>query len=276
MSQMLAKHPAAAKSPNNKWRPAPGPYRIYVSIPCDDGHKLDFWKSLLGFQAANLGGSTPHHFRLMPTHGDSLIPRKRNQDAWDFYHNTADDWLLSIDSDIDFRPQDAYVLFENPGPIMAGLYPLKQRDLQWCINTIPGMGHDKDPKTNRQNVATAGTGFFAVHRHVIGTMIAAADKWKQWPVKFYQDATGIEQWDLFHSGVVHDPKWFPVSPRYLSEDWGFCYMARKLGFAVQIDWRAQVFHDGAIKYPINARRLSLEEEMAGVIHQPDGSATPIK
>lgn len=266
--------PAAAKSPNNKWRPPPGPYRIFVSMPCDDGHKLDFWKSTQELHRATLLRQTPHHYRLFASHGDSLIPRKRNNDLHHFYTNTADDWFFCIDSDIDFRVKDCDQLFENPGPIMAGPYAIKQEQHRWCINEIPG--HLKDPQTQRQFVATAGTGFFAVHRFVVGTMIAAAGKWRQWPVKYFCDGTGVEQWDLFHAGVVHDPKWFPASPRYLSEDWAFCYMARKLGFAVTLDHRSAVLHEGVIKYPLGARRLSREEEAAGVIHQPDGSQTKIQ
>lgn len=270
---MLAKLPAAAKSPNNKWRPPPGPYRVYMSMPCDDGHKLDFWRSLLDLQAAALRGATPHHFRLKATPGDSLVPRARNNHMWDFYFNTADDWFCSTDSDLDFRAVDWFQMFDAPDPIMAGKYAIKQAEMRWCINTIPG--HEMDPRTMKQNVAAAGTGILAVHRHVIGTMIAAAGKWKAWPVRYIADGTEEEQFDLFHNGVVHDPNWFPHSPRYLSEDWGFCYMARKLGFAVVLNHRFIALHEGSAKYPLQARRLSREEEMAGVVQQPDGSVSPI-
>lgn len=266
----------AADTIHRAWQPPPGPYRIFVSTPCDDGHKLCFWDSLRALERASLRGETRHSYRFHATPGDSLIPRARNNHTHHFYNHTADDFILSLDSDIDFRVEDIEMLFDSPGPIMAGRYAIKQQDLRWCLNALPGQA--VDPATQRQFVATAGTGFLAVHRHVIGTLIAEADAWPHWPIRYNDDHSRAEVWDLFHAGVVRDPEWLAEFPlgRYMSEDWAFCFLARKHGFPVQVDHRCTAFHEGAIKYPLGARRLSLEEEGAGVIHQPDGSTTPIK
>lgn len=258
--------PAAAKTPHSEWRAGPGPYSCYLALPCDDGHRLCFWQSLLALQEATLSGRSRHRIRLKVGGGDSLIPRARNIYLRDWYVNTADDYLGFIDSDIDFRPDDSFQLLDTGLPIIAGLYGIKEPDLRWCINAIPGF--DKDPATQQQRVAAAGTGFFFVHRYVIGTMIAEAEKWPHWPIRYISDAGGHEEWDLFHNGVVHDPEWFPHSPRYLSEDWGFCYMARRLGFEVVLDHRSTVLHEGSIKYPLQVRRLTAEEATTGQIQQP--------
>lgn len=268
--------PAAARTSHSKWTPPPGPYRVFVSTPCDDGHKLCFWDSIRALERASIRGETRNSYRIHTTHGDSLIPRGRNNHLHYFYHHTADDWFLPIDSDLDFRTVDPDMLFENPGPIMAGLYAIKEANLRWCLNTLPG--HAVDPVTRRQFVATAGTGFLAIHRHVVGTLITEAHKWKAWPILYNDDTnnTSIVA-DLFHNGVVRDDKWFPTQPtgRYLSEDWGFCYLARKHGFTITADHRVVALHEGSIKYPLQARRLDQAETAAGVIQQPDGTQTAI-
>lgn len=264
--------PAAAETPHSAWRPAEGPKTVYLALPCDDGHKLDFWRSTLDLQAAVLRGQTPHKFRIRACPGDSLIPRARNNLCWDWYHNTADDVFGFIDSDLDYRPVDIFQLIDANKPIIAGLYGIKQVDLRWCINSIPG--HAVDPVTKQQHVAAAGTGLIFVHRHVIGTLIAECRQWRQWPIHYTADEDGNERYDLFHNGVVEDKEWFTPARRYLSEDWGFCYLARKHGFPIVLDHRSVVMHEGSVKYPLQARRLSREEEAAGLIMQPDGTTSP--
>lgn len=267
--------PIAADTPHRAWRPPPGPYRVFISTPCDDGHQLCFWDSLRALERASIRGHTRHRYRFHATPGDSLIPRGRNNHAHHFYHATADDFLLSLDSDLDFRVEDVEQLFDNPGPVMAGRYAIKQEELRWCLNNIPG--EKVDPFTQREFVSTAGTGFLAAHRHVYGTLMAEAAAWPHWRIRYNDDASRAVVHDLYFNGVVHDPEWFPGFPegRYLSEDWGFCYLARKHGFPVVCDHRVTALHRGQCDYPRQARRLSCEEEEAGVIQQPDGTTTPI-
>lgn len=265
--------PVAARTVHSDWKPPPGPYSVFVSVPCDDGHKLCFWESLRALERASLLGQTRHKYRVHVTPGDSLVPRARNLHAHKFYFDTADDWLLSLDSDLDFRVEDVEMLFENPGAVMAGKYAIKQKEMRWCLNSIPGQ--KVDPFTQREFVSTAGTGFLAAHRHVYGTLIAEAGKWPHWLVPYNNDFDGGIIHDLYFNGVVRDTDWFPGHPvgRHLSEDWGFCYYARKHGFAVMVDHRVMALHEGSVKYPMQARRLTLEEERGGVIAQPDGSVT---
>jgi hypothetical protein len=269
------KIPAAATTPHSNWKPPAGPYRVFVSTPCDDGHKLCFWDSLRALERASLLGQTKHRYRIHTTPGDSLVPRARNNHAHTFYHDTADDILLSLDSDLDFTVGDIERLLEDPWPIMAGRYAIKQPELRWCLNNLPGQ--KVDPFTQREFVSTSGTGFLATFRHVFGTLMTEASAWPHWRIRYNDDASKGTVHNLYFNGVVLDPEWFPGFPegRYLSEDWGFCYLARKHGFPIACDHRVTAFHRGEISYPLNARRLSHEEESAGIIHQPDGSVTKL-
>jgi len=108
-------------------------------------------------------------------------------------------------------------------------------------------------------------------------MIEAADAWPAWRIKYTDDAHLDERWNLYYNGVVFDLEMWPDRPlgRYLSEDWGISYLARKLGYPIVCDTRTVALHRGEIFYPLGARRLTQEEVAAGAITQPDGSQTPI-
>jgi hypothetical protein len=250
------------------------PRRLVVTLitPCDDGHKRDFWESTIAAAQAQLPDVV---LRIWTPPGDSLIPRGRNHHLHDWYFNTADDYALEIDSDIDYRPDDIVQTVQHRLPIIAGRYAIKEDNLRWCLNFLPG--EPVDPATGLQRVATTGTGWFCKHRSVVGRMIAAADYWNAWRVKFTSDQFRSTRYLLYAHCVVKDAKDFPDHPegRELSEDWSFCYLARKLGYDIWSDTKLIVWHCGATKYPRNMRRLTREEVAAGVIQQPDGSQTPM-
>lgn len=230
--------------------------RISVATPVDDGHKVCYWMSLITLAVAQ----TPHDFRLAVHPGDSLVTRGRDNMLHTFYWETADDYLLFIDSDIDFRNEDLLRLANHRLPIVAGRYAIKQDELRWCINIIPE--EKPDPQTGLQKIATAGTGFLMFHRSVVGRMIAAADQWPHWRIRYIDDARRDVRYHLFADEVIDDPEWFTHSPRRMSEDWAFCYFARKLGYDVWLDTNVTVFHRGECDYPRQARRMSREEEQA--------------
>lgn len=257
------------------------PRSFLIVTPCDDGHKLCFWDSLRTFEKLYHSGklNTPHRFEVITPPGDSLVPRARNNLAALAFLSTGFDAQISFDSDLDFRPEDVIAFADRFASqnldILAGLYAIKQDDLRWCINAIPGK--ECDPQTGMQEIAMAPGGLNITHRRVFERMIAEADNWTHWPVRYTDDHTGRELWDFYHNGVVRDPKEWPDKPlgRYLSEDWGFSYFARKLGFTIWLDTKIVFLHRGECFYPKQARRLTKEETLSGKINQPDGTQTPI-
>jgi hypothetical protein len=242
---------------------------ILVITPCDDGHKLCFWNSLRAFEKRP--DPAGHRYEVLTPPGDSLIPRARNNYNHTFYFGTDFDYLLWLDSDLDFRPEDVWQLVSHRLPIVAGLYAVKERERRWCLNSIPT--EQPDAATGLQRVACAGTGALLYHRSVITAMIAAAETWPHWRVKYIDDHTRGERFHLFHHGVIHDPQEFSHSPRDMSEDWSWCYFARKLGYDIMLDTRCVFLHRGEIDYPLDARRLTEAEVNSGKINQPDGSTT---
>ncbi len=243
---------------------------IMIATPIDDGHRRCFWESVRLLERTPDPAGHTYHVVTFP--GDSLVTRVRNKILHEFFFLTKHDYLGFIDSDIDFLPGDAFKLAAHRLPIVCGLYGIKEPKLRWCMNSLPG--EFVDPKTGLQKVATAGTGWLFIHRSVIATMIAAADSWTHWKIKYIDDHSRQPRHWLFFDGVVEHPGLDP-NPRGMSEDWAFCFFARQLGFDIWMDTRAIVLHEGNIMYPLECRRLTREETENQKIVNPDGSETHI-
>jgi hypothetical protein len=241
----------------------PSVITVTIATPCDDGHKLCYWQSLVAAAQARLPGIT---LRIWTPPGDSLVPRGRNRLLHEWYYCTVDHFLLTIDSDIDFSVDNIVRSVTPLLPIRAGLYAIKEENLRWCLNAIEG--EDVCPQTRLHRVATAGTGWLCYHRSVVGAMIAAAPYWKHWRIDFLDDFNQTKRHLLYAHAVVDDPKNFDHSPRELSEDWSFCYYARALGYDVWADHEIITLHRGECFYPRQARRMTPEEAAASLNSQP--------
>lgn len=256
------------------------PSSFLIFTPCDDGHKLCFWESIRAFERAYYSGAlrTQHRFEVLTQPGDSLVPRARNNGAAQFLA-TDFQYLVSIDSDLDFRPEDVLKLADLAAAgdmdILAAFYACKQDDLKWCANSIPNV--PPDPTTGIQEIAMAPGGLNLTHRRVFDRMIATARDWPHWIVEYTEDETGRDMWNFYHNGVVKDLEMWPDKPRgrYLSEDWGFSYFARKLGFRIWLDTKTIFLHRGECFYPKQVRRMTQDEVTRRKIKQPDGSETPL-
>ena len=261
----------------------PAPIMVFVAVPADDGHKLCFWKSLMDLLVAPPVNGVV--YRIMPVPGDSLIPRIRNDLIRAWYKQTEDEFLLFLDTDLDFRVEDVQSLVAKALAgnldIVCGLYGKKTQEMGWVVNALKGappFGTDG----NMHKVACAGTGAFLLRRRVITKMIEPETmRWwweekRMWRIRFISDVDGkTECWHLFSHVVIDDPEDFPHTPRDMSEDWSFCYYARKLGFDIWLDTSAVFLHEGSALYPLQARRLSRDEVENQNITQPDGSKTPL-
>ena len=248
-----------------------------IVTPCDDGPKFCFWESLRAFEKDYHAGllDTEHRFEVLTIPGDSLVPRARNNLAYTFLEQTAHDYLFSIDSDLDFRAEDIMrmcdVIVARDLDIVCGSYAIKQDEFRWCINTLPDITKPDDD--GLQQIAAAPGGLNVTHRRVFEEMIRRAKSWPHWLVEYTEDHTKRAQWDFYFNGVVLDRDEWPDKPRgrYLSEDWGFSYFARNLGFKIWWDTKTVFLHRGECFYPKQARRLTKAEMDAKAIAQPDGS-----
>jgi len=236
--------------------------RICLAMPVYGKIDVPFVQCLMGMLASS---TVVQMWDFLP--GDSLVNRARNNLAKRFLEGYAGqdgagnpvtvkhDWLLFLDTDLVFRPEDVQKLYDlgmKKGPgIYAGTYPIKQLKPKVVFNNIAGCVPDEEGIVE---VREAGTGFMLIHRNVFEQMM---DKCKD-EIEYVVDSgdpsnPAIISWDFFSVGVRMDPDL--KRKRFLSEDWYFCQRWRSLGGKILMHTKTSCMHIGTFSYPGNPQEI---------------------
>lgn len=212
---------------------------IFLALPVYGDYEANFVHSLLRLMQTR---PAPARVKVATLAGDSLVPRARNVLAARFLRSSATH-LLFIDTDLIFSPAHIARIASHDVPIVAGLYPKKQRELGWVCNLLDEGAEVRDD--GLLPAKYAGTGFLMIAREVLERMVEAYPEIEYDPDE--GDESGIK-WDFFATGVWKCPE--TGRRRYLSEDWFFCQRARDLGYEVLIDTSIVCKHVGKFIYPM--------------------------
>jgi len=198
-------------------------------------------------------------FSLDCIYFESLIARARNAAAANFLNQYDCDYMLFIDSDISFEPEDVFRLLKSDVDLISGLYPKKYISFH-KVNLLSKKGelnHDYESlctdfateisySTEEDNFLEMDylpTGFLLISRTAIEKII------KQYPeLKYKNDIDGYMSagdnfYDLFKVGIRNGI--------YESEDWGFCSLWKSVGGKVLIHPEVNVKHIGWHEYEGN-------------------------
>lgn len=177
--------------------------------------------------------------------GDALVSRARSIIASAFLRSDAD-VLLSIDTDIWFRPQDAITLCEQAGgkDIISALYMTRNMNTQPALMLPP----DEDVLFSQGSppveVPFGSTGFMAVHRRVFEKLSEDLPLChKGWTDR----GANTSFWPFY---MPYPIPWDGDGHMYLSEDWAFCQRARDAGFQVWLDPGIRLGHIGSYMYTL--------------------------
>lgn len=225
--------------------------KLLVATPMYGGmaHGL-YLKSCLDLQAVlgKYGVETKFSFLF----NESLITRARNY-LVDEFLRTDYTHMLFIDSDINFNPQDVIALLALDKDVIGGPYPKKS--INWKTVASVARNHpDMEPKeletlvgeyvfnvvkgtksfqvTEPLEVMEIGTGFMMIKRVVFEKLAESFPN-----IRYKPDHAGQANFDgsrYIHAyfDTVIDTKDSITgggSDRYLSEDYMFCQMWRKIG-----------------------------------------------
>ena len=226
--------------------------KIFVATPMYGGmaHGL-YIKSCLDLQS--IMGKYGVDVKFSFLFNESLITRARNYLVDEFLRSSDFTHLLFLDSDIHYNPQDILALLALNKEVIGGPYPKKS--INWGNIAHAARNHpDLDPKeleglvgeyvfnvvkgtqqfqvTDPLEVMEIGTGFMLVQRQVFDKMKEAYPM-----IKYKPDHVGQKHFDgsrYIHAyfDTVIDTDDSPTgggSERYLSEDYMFCQMWRKIG-----------------------------------------------
>lgn len=225
--------------------------------------------SLLQLQAQcfNRGIIMEHAFMM----NESLIDRARNGLVDTFLNQSKAEYLLFIDADIQFRPDDIFAMMSYEKDLICAPYPKKSINWPVIIEAIKAGIEDpasieklvgeyvfttlsERPKMEQiVEVAEAGTGLMLIHRSVLEKMKAA------FPENFYisdhsRDLNSGKEKPMhafFRTGVFDN--------RYLSEDYYFCQKWREIGGNVWLFPWAMTSHVGT--YPFQGSVGALIDAM---------------
>ena len=254
--------------------------KLYILTPCYGGmiHSGYLHSFMDTMKLCN-------HFQLscniLTIGNDSLVSRARNNLIAAAMNDSSMTHVLFIDSDISWNSIDVLKLMLDNKPIVGGIYPKKKyvwKNLLTKENTIQKWLHLKETNSilkgasineedfvqyqlvdynlnylknenrvdnNLVEVKHIATGFMMIQRETIEQMMRA------YPFTKFKDNTGCflkseEQkfcYALFDCGVEEG--------EYLSEDWLFCSLWRKLGGSVYMNITIPLTHTGSVDYKGN-------------------------
>ena len=198
---------------------------------------------------------------------ESLITRARNYCVDEFMRSDCTH-LMFIDSDIGFNPQDVIALLslmsdDSPYDVIGGPYPKKCISWEKIKMAVDKGVADQDPNVLEKyvgdyvfnpkggqreipigepvEVMEIGTGFMMVRKETFHKYAAA------YPEQSYKpDHVRTEHFDGSREIIAYfDCIIDPVTKRYLSEDYNFCYHAEKIGLRVWFCPWMQLNHVGS-------------------------------
>jgi hypothetical protein len=225
---------------------------LFVATPMYGGvnHGL-YMKACLDLQGLCIQYGIQIKFSFL--FNESLITRARNYLVDEFIHRSDCSHMLFIDSDVHFNPQDVLALLAMDKEVSGGPYPkkaIKWRAVKKAVEKNPDIdanllekvtgdyvfnpvkGTAQFSVTEPLDVLEIGTGFMMIKRNVFEKM---ADAYPT--IRYKPDHVGQANFDgsryihAFFDTVIDTKESITGggSDRYLSEDYMFCQMWRKIG-----------------------------------------------
>lgn len=181
---------------------------------------------------------------------ESLITRGRINLMAKFMSNSTATHLMFIDTDICFEPAHIFQLLLDKKDIIGGLYPKKSlpSDLVCNVDTGDVIDGKVEAENNLIPVSRLGTGFMLINRTVIEQMMVA------YPQLKFKNNIGLGKeldefmYAFFNTGITEDLE-------YLSEDYYFGDLWRKLGGKIYANLAIKLDHSGYFKFPADPTNL---------------------
>lgn len=159
---------------------------------------------------------------------ESAVHRARNKCVQTFLA-TDFEYLMFIDGDIEFTPDDVGKLLNLNTDIAVGVYPMKKKGAPYAAWVEGKLVDSLDVYSEPVSVDYAGTGFMLIKRRVFEKIR------ERWPELTYKDDKG-DNYQWFDWPIVDDVE--------LSEDYSFCQKWRDLGGEVVMDPSIRLKHYG--------------------------------
>jgi len=207
-----------------------------IGLPCGGGVVSE--KTTLGL--FNLGKALVRNnidHGLLTLANSSLITQARSKIANFFVNNTEHEYLLFLDSDIGFEPQDVIKLLSHQVPIVSGAYPMKIIPERYCID----VSQPEQRQGDLLKINGNGMGFVLIHRQVFLDIAKQYPGLKYVPSDYHSDTphTSAEMNNSYHYFAEHKSQ-----NGFMSEDKSFFYRASQVGYNIWLDTSIRLNHTG--------------------------------
>ena len=175
------------------------------------------------------------------------ITRGRNASIDQFLSQSKDPWVLLVDADMVFTPDDVRKVMEaadkDRRPVVGGLCfaqsGMTVGSFQTLLPTIYHASPDQPqgyrpmwdyPKDELVECDATGAAFLLVHRRVLEAV---------------RDKIGLGAWSWFHEGPTNDLS------SWLGEDVVFCQLIKSAGFPIYVHTGARIGHHKGVNYVLD-------------------------
>ena len=239
------------------------PIKIFVAIPCHSEISIHTCQSLLVLQQECMQKGMLVSFSLMKS---SLVQQGRNLLVAECMNDPMKyDYLLFIDSDIDFQSKTIFTMIEKDKDVLACPYPMKSFDWNkaWRrlhkealdeADHLSKSGYTFPIKVSNKNEITVDNGVAEVSHAPTGCMLIKRSVFEKM-MKHYPDLkisqpTIVNGQEVFKENFfnlfecVHDHK----TKEFFGEDFGFCKRWTEMGGKVHAYILDYITHVGEYQY----------------------------
>ena len=179
---------------------------------------------------------------LLTMANESLVTKARSRIANFFMNNTEYEYVLFIDADIGFTPEDVFKLIISNKDITCGAYPMKGIPLRYNYNISQPEVREGD----LVKIENIGFGFALIHRRVFEDI---SNKYKE-ELKYYP-ATNNSSYPPTEKEFHNSYHYFLELKKdmsYLPEDFSFFERAKSVGYTAWLNTTIKLSHVGSHVY----------------------------
>lgn len=214
---------------------------VMIAMPCYGGVVSDKTAKGLFNLGKELRTAGIDH-GLLTMANESLVTKARSRIANFFMNNTEYEYILFIDADIGFTPEDVFKLIISNKDIVCGAYPMKGIPLRYNYN----ISQPEVKEGDLVKIENIGFGFALIHRRVFEDI---SNKYKE-ELKYYP-ATNNSSYPPTEKEYHNSYHYFLELKKdmsYLPEDFSFFERAKSVGYTAWLNTTIKLSHVGSHVY----------------------------
>ena len=214
---------------------------LLIALPCYGGIVSDKTAKGLFNLGKELRTSGLDH-GLLTMANESLVTKARSRIANFFLNNTEYEYILFIDSDIGFMPEDVFKLIMSEKDIVCGAYPMKGIPIRYNYNISTPEVKEGD----LIKIENIGFGFALIHRKVFESI---KNKYGE-ELKYFPPTNNstYPPTEKEYNNSYHYFLDLKKDMSYLPEDFSFFERAKSVGYDAWLNTSIRLSHVGSHVY----------------------------